>query len=226
MIYNNIKPAKFLFRPNRFIAEIEIEGKHEIAHVKNTGRCKELLIAGADIFVQEFDTALRKTKYDLISVYKGDRLINMDSQVPNKAFAEYAAQGRFLSNLSCIKGEVTYKSSRFDFYAETDSHKIFIEVKGVTLEKDNICMFPDAPTQRGIKHITELIDAAKNGYDAYIVFVVQMDNVTHFTPNYETHKEFGQMLKSAKANNVKLLAITSTITADSIVLKNEIPIIL
>lgn len=226
MKYNNIKAATFISRPNRFIAEIDINGNREIAHVKNTGRCKELFVAGADIYVQEFDTSARKTKYDIVSVYKGNRLINIDSQVPNKAFEEYAKQGHFIDSLTLLKGEVTYKNSRFDFYAEADERKMFIEIKGVTLEKDNVCLFPDAPTLRGVKHLTELIDAVKNGFEAYVVFVIQLDNVKHFTPNYETHNEFGQMLQCAKANNVKLIAITSTVTADSITFAKHIPIIL
>lgn len=225
MIYQNIFPATFISRPNRFIAEIKVNGKREIAHVKNTGRCKELLVPNAEIFVQEFDTPARKTKFDLISVYKGDRLINMDSQVPNKAFAEYVNVGKFLQNITVFKGEITYQKSRFDFYLERGEEKIFVEVKGVTLENDGICFFPDAPTLRGVKHITELIDATQNGYKTYIVFVVQMDNVKHFTPNYATHNEFGMMLHKSQLAGVNLIALTSIITPNSIEISSEIPII-
>ncbi|MEG1964663.1 MAG: DNA/RNA nuclease SfsA, partial [Oscillospiraceae bacterium] len=163
MIYQNIEKAIFLNRPNRFIANIDINGKTEVAHVKNTGRCKELLISGSTIFVQEIISSTRKTKYDLISVYKGDKLINIDSQAPNKVFCQWVEQGHFLPEITLIKPETKFGKSRFDFYLETKSKKIFVEVKGVTLEENGIVRFPDAPTQRGVKHLNELCDAHKAG---------------------------------------------------------------
>lgn len=214
MKYENIKKGKFIDRPNRFIAHVEIDGVVEICHVKNTGRCKELLVPKSTVFVQEFDSSKRKTKYDLISVYKGVRLINMDSQVPNKVVAEFLPN--IFDDIKHVKPESKYKNSRFDFYVETHNDKIFIEVKGVTLENDGIVMFPDAPTERGIKHINELIECKKDGYLAYIIFVIQMDNVKYFTPNNVTHEAFGKALKNAKEQGVQILAIDCNVTMDSI----------
>lgn len=216
MDYQNIKPAKFLSRPNRFIANIEINGKKEICHVKNTGRCKELLIPNASIFVQEVDSEHRKTKYDLISVYKGEKLINIDSQAPNKVFYEWLQNSNFFGNISLIKPESKYKNSRFDFYLETSKSKIFIEVKGVTLEEEGVVLFPDAPTERGVKHIIELSQCLKDGYEAYIVFIIQMQDVLYFTPNSKTHKAFAEQLKNAAEQGVKVIAIDSVVTETSI----------
>lgn len=224
MKYINIKKAKFLNRPNRFIAHIEIDGKEEICHVKNTGRCKELLIDNADVFVQEFDSPKRKTKFDLISVYKGERLINMDSQVPNKVFHEWVINSELFENIILIKPEHKYKNSRFDFYIETKTRKIFVEVKGVTLEENGVVMFPDAPTERGLKHINELIECMGEGYDAYIMFIIQMDDVSYFTPNIITHKEFGDTLLKAHKKGVKILALDCKITEDSIVANNYVEV--
>ena len=217
MIYSNIFLAKFLSRPNRFIAHIEIDGRPEIAHVKNTGRCKELLTDNATIFVQKSDNPNRKTKYDLIGVLKGERIINMDSQIPNKVFGEWAPGSGFFGNLTAIKAEKTYGSSRFDYYLETEKDKIFVEVKGVTLEKDGVVLFPDAPTERGVKHINELCQCVTDGYRAYIFFIIQMDNVKYFTPNRETHPEFADALKKAAANGVGVYALSCKVTENSIV---------
>jgi len=225
MIYKNIKKAKFLSRPNRFIAHILIDDKMEMAHVKNTGRCRELLSENADIFVDETNNLNRKTKYDLISVYKGSRLINMDSQIPNKVFSEWAKEGSFIDNIKILKAEQTYKDSRFDFYIETGNKKIFVEVKGVTLEEDGIAKFPDAPTERGLKHINGLIDAKKNGYDAYVIFIIQMSDIKCLTPNYKMHKEFGDTLRKAEKQGVNVIALTSIITKNSIVVEKEIPVV-
>ncbi|MFA9424201.1 MAG: DNA/RNA nuclease SfsA [Sedimentibacter sp.] len=216
MIYNNIKPAKFINRPNRFIANVEINGKSEICHVKNTGRCKELLTDNATVFVQEFDNPSRKTKYDLISVYKGDRLINMDSQVPNKVFHEWVKNSGLFENITLIKPEFKYGNSRFDFYIETLEKKIFVEVKGVTLEENNVVMFPDAPTLRGLKHVNELINSIDDGFEAYVVFIIQMDDVEYFTPNIKTHKELGEALVLAQEKGVKILALDCKVTENSI----------
>lgn len=216
MIYHNIKKAKFINRPNRFIANVEIDGKNEVCHVKNTGRCKELLTDNSIVFVQEFDSPKRKTKFDMISVYKGNMLVNIDSQVPNKVFHEWIIKSGFFENITLIKPEYKYKNSRFDFYIETLEKKIFIEVKGVTLEESGIALFPDAPTLRGLKHINELISSIDDGYEAYIFFIIQMKGVLYFTPNYITHKDFGDALKLAQKKGVKIVAIDCEVTENSI----------
>lgn len=224
MKYENIHRAKFISRTNRFIAKIEIDGKNEICHVKNTGRCKELLIPNADIFVQEFDSKIRKTKYDLISVYKGQRLINMDSQVPNKVFNEWVFKSDMFKNIHLIKPEQKYNNSRFDFYIEADDKKIFVEVKGVTLEEEGIVMFPDAPTERGLKHLNELSLSIDEGYEAYVVFIVQMKNVKYFTPNVKTHKVFADALKKSSQKGVKIMALDCDVEKDSITARDYVSI--
>ena len=224
MKYNNIKAAKFIDRPNRFIANIEIDGRSEVCHVKNTGRCRELLTDNASIFVQESDNPLRKTKYDLISVYKGHRLINMDSQAPNKVFHEWLKKGYLFENIKLIKPEYKYDKSRIDFYVEAVDRKILMEVKGVTLEENNVVMFPDAPTERGLKHINELARCLDEGYEAYVVFIVQMSSVSYFTPNNITHKEFGDALKRAEQKGVKILALDCVVTKDMIEAENYVDI--
>ena len=222
MTYKNIKLGKFVSRPNRFIANIEIDGNIEVCHVKNTGRCKELLVPGVTVYVQEFDSPLRKTKYDLISVCKGDRLVNMDSQAPNKVFKEWAKN--HFKNASLIKTEVKYKNSRFDFYIEENDEKIFVEVKGVTLEDNNVVLFPDAPTERGVKHINELCDSVKNGYKAYIFFVVQMSGVKYFTPNAKTHPEFAEALKTARQKGVNICCVDCIVTSDELKINNYVKV--
>lgn len=217
MIYNNIYRAKFLSRPNRFIAHVEIDGKTEVCHVKNTGRCKELLTDNATVFVQKSDNPNRKTQYDLIGVLKGEKMINMDSQIPNKVFGEWAKSSGFFGNLTLIKAEKTYGNSRFDYYLETETDRIFVEVKGVTLEEDGVVMFPDAPTERGVKHINELCHCTKEGYKAYIFFIIQMDDVKYFTPNRKTHSAFADALKNAAENGVGIYALDCKVTEDSIV---------
>ena len=224
MKYNHIEEGIFLARPNRFIAEVSIEGKSEICHVKNTGRCKELLIPGASIYTQRNENPNRKTKLDLISVYKGDTLVNMDSQVPNKVVEDWIKEGNFLEEITFLKREQTYGNSRFDIYVEGEGKKIFMEVKGVTLEEDHVAMFPDAPTQRGVKHIEELIKCKEEGYEAYIFFVIQMKGVTSFTPNDKTHPEFAEALKRAKLAGVRILAYDCIITRDSITIDSPIPV--
>ena len=226
MIYKNVRDAKFISRPNRFIAHIEIDGKVEIAHVKNTGRCAELFVPDAHIFVEECDNTNRKTKYDIIGVKKGNKIINIDSQVPNKVFGEYVADGKFLDNVIYVKPETTYKNSRFDFYIETENEKIFVEVKGVTLEENGIARFPDAPTERGVKHINELVDAVKNGYNAYIVFVIQMKEISHFEPNRNMHKEFADALLYAHKNGVNILALDCIVGADSLCIDKNVDVFL
>jgi len=225
MQYENILQGKFIARPNRFIAHVEINGNMEICHVKNTGRCKELLIPGVTVFVQESDNPNRKTKFSLISVIKGDRIINMDSQVPNKVVHEWILKGNLFTDVTLIKPETTYNKSRFDFYIETKNIKAFIEVKGVTLEDQGIVRFPDAPTERGVKHIRELCDCIKDGYESYIIFVIQMKNVTHFEPNVETHKEFAEALKEAKKQGVHIIAVDCKVNENSIDIVDYVKVI-
>lgn len=229
MKYSNIKEAIFLRRPNRFIAFCEIDGKEEKVHVKNTGRCKELLIPGVKVYLEHSDNPNRKTAYSLIAVRKGDRLINMDSQIPNKVVYEALASGALV--LPGLEGrdirvqpEKTYKNSRFDAYVETEKDKAFIEVKGVTLEEDGIVRFPDAPTERGVKHIYELIDAAANGFKAYIIFIIQMKDVKYFTPNVITHEAFGVALKEAVSKGVQVLAYDCTVESDFIILDSPVQV--
>jgi len=220
MKYDNITQGTFLSRPNRFIAQVEIEGTVHTCHVKNTGRCKELLVKGARVILQESNNPDRKTKYDLISVYKGNRLVNMDSQAPNKIFGEYIS--KLFKDVTCVRPETVYGSSRFDFYIEADGKRLFAEVKGVTLESDNEAMFPDAPTERGVKHIIELCKAVEEGYEAYIVFIIQMKGIKSFSPNDKTHPQFGDALRSAKKAGVNIIAldcnvIEGEVTAENIV---------
>ena len=224
MKYKNIIKAKFILRPNRFIAHVEIKGQTEIAHVKNTGRCKELLKEGATVYVQKSDNPLRKTKYDLITVEKNKMLINMDSQAPNKVFDEWVKQGNFISNISLIKPECKYGNSRFDFYIEADERKLFVEIKGVTLEDNGVVMFPDAPTERGVKHIRELCECVSKGYEGYIFFIIQMEKCNYFTPNKVTHPEFAEALKFASKCGVNIKALNCTVTFDELKILNEVEV--
>lgn len=216
MIYKDISTGTFINRPNRFIAHVEIDGHIEICHVKNTGRCKELLVPNCIVYVERADNTARKTKYSLIAVQKGDRIINMDSQIPNKAVHEWLLEGNLFQDTVLIKPEKVYGNSRFDFYIETSGQKIFMEVKGVTLEENGIVRFPDAPTKRGVKHINELISCTKEGYEAYILFVIQMSGVKRFEPNDVTHPEFGMTLKKAKEQGVHVLAYDCEVRPESL----------
>ncbi|MBO5408704.1 MAG: DNA/RNA nuclease SfsA [Clostridia bacterium] len=229
MKYQTVIQGRFLSRPNRFIAYVEIDGKEEICHVKNTGRCKELLIPGATVYLEPAANPERKTKYDLIAVEKttegGIKLINMDSQAPNRVFLEWAP--KFFGENAQIIPEKKYKNSRFDCYVESeDGRHHFVEVKGVTLEKDGVVSFPDAPTQRGIKHIFELCDCVKNGFSAYLFFVIQMKDVKYFTPNRKTHPEFADALLQAKQAGVKIYAVDCDITSDSMTIHDFVETIL
>jgi sugar fermentation stimulation protein A len=230
MIYRDVFAAKFVARPNRFIAEVAIEGIPAIAHVKNTGRCHELLIPGAIVYLAKSDSPLRKTQYDLVSVQKGSRLINMDSQAPNRVFYEHLQSGQYIENITLIKPEAAYGHSRFDFYVEAARtgqagiRKIFIEVKGVTLEEEGTARFPDAPTERGVKHLRELSASLHDGYEAQVVFVVQMNGVRCFTPNDKTHAAFGAALREAKAAGVKVTALDCSIALDSLSIGKEIEV--
>lgn len=226
MKYERIKVGTFVERPNRFIAYVNIAGRKETVHVKNTGRCRELLVPGATVYVQESDNPNRKTKWDLIGVKKGNRMINMDSQITNAVVKEWIEKGNLFANPSLIKPETTYGQSRFDLYVEEGERKAFIEVKGVTLEEDGIVRFPDAPTERGVKHVEELCHAVSEGYEAYVIFVIQMDKVSYFTPNERTHKAFGDALRKAKKAGVHILAYDCKVKKDSISLYKEVPVIL
>ncbi len=220
MKYKNIVKGVFLERPNRFIAHCLIDGKEEICHVKNTGRCKELLVKDSTVYLQKADNPNRKTKYDLISVQKGERLINMDSQIVNSVALEFIPD--LFHDITFVKPEYKYGNSRFDIYVETKTDKIFIEVKGVTLENDGIVSFPDAPTQRGVKHLKELQKAVAEGYRAYVLFVVQMSDIKYFEPNIKTHPEFAKELKKAKDNGVIPLAFDCAVTPDRIEIRKPV----
>lgn len=227
MRYERITQGSFLERPNRFLAYAELAGKKEVIHVKNTGRCAELLKPGAVIYVQESQNPERKTKWDLIAVEKGDRIINMDSQIPNRVVQEWIEEGNLFENVRLVKPETTYCNSRFDLYVETgDKRKIFIEVKGVTLEENGVVRFPDAPSERAVKHLEELGHAVKEGYEAYVFFVIQMKGVRYFTPNRDTHPAFCDALKRAQAAGVHVLAYDCEVSADSIEVNEEVPVVL
>ncbi|MBO7252365.1 MAG: DNA/RNA nuclease SfsA [Oscillospiraceae bacterium] len=223
MRYRNMIPGTFLSRPNRFIAHVLIDGKEEVVHVKNTGRCRELLPHGAQVWCEVSDNPNRKTKYDLITVKKGDRLINMDSQAPNIAAGEWLRSGG-LGNAENIRAEVKHGDSRFDFAFTLEGKPCFLEVKGVTLEKDGICAFPDAPTQRGAKHLLELKQAVLDGYGAYILFVIQMSDVQYLHPNDLTDPQFGTALREAAANGVTVLAVDCAVQTDTMVIGSQIPV--
>ena len=223
MKYNSIVQGVFKSRPNRFIAYVEIDGVQETVHVKNTGRCKELLVPDAHVILEVSDNPSRKTKYDLISVYKDKTgLINMDSQAPNKVVGEWLnnqkGKLKYFNNITFIKPEYTYGNSRIDFYFEYSGKKALMEVKGVTLEKNGTAYFPDAPTLRGIKHLKELERAVNEGYESYVAFVIQMEGVDYVYPNMDTHPEFGYTLERVKAAGVKVLNLGCRVEEDSILI--------
>ncbi len=224
MKYQNIERAVFIERPNRFIAYVETDRGREICHVKNTGRCRELLIPDATVYVQRNDNPSRKTKLDLIGVQKNQYLINMDSQAPNDAVKEWLMAGNLFSAQARIYSEKTYGDSRFDFYIEDGERKAFMEVKGVTLEIDGVCRFPDAPTERGVKHIKELVKCMEDGYEAYILFVIQMSPVKYLEPNDITHQAFGDALREAFKAGVHVMARDCRITADCMEIMNEVEV--
>lgn len=213
MIYKQIYKAKFIERPNRFIAHVELNGKKEIVHVKNTGRCRELLLPGAEVILSYSDSKARKTAYDLIAVYKpGLGLVNIDSHAPNAVVREWLNTQGF----DYVKPEFTYGASRIDFYMEKDGQKYLMEVKGCTLERNGIGYFPDAPTERGVKHIRELVNAVKEGYKVYLAFVIQMEGVNEVLPNIEMHPEFGMAMEEARTEGVKVLFLKCKVLEDSI----------
>lgn len=225
MNYGTVVPGRFLARPNRFIAHVELDGQTQICHVKNTGRCGELLVPGAQVYLEDFgpDTK-RKTRYDLIAVEKGSLLINMDSQAPNKAVEEFLRVGGLWESPTLVRPETKWGNSRFDFYLEQGERKAFLEVKGVTLEQEGLALFPDAPTQRGVKHLEELTAAAAAGFEAYVLFLIQMKGVHTFRPNWELHPQFGQALVQAAQSGVHVLAYDCRVTPSTMVLDAPVPV--
>ncbi len=223
MRYGNMVPGRFLARPNRFIAHIEINGQTEICHVKNTGRCRELLPVGAQVWCQQFDNPNRKTKFDLIAVQKGRRIINMDSQAPNLAAGQWLRAGG-LGVIENLRSEVFHGDSRFDFAFTKEGRDCFLEVKGVTLETDGICAFPDAPTERGAKHLRGLTRAVQEGFGAYVLFVIQMSDVAYLQPNEATDPAFAQALREAAAAGVAILAMDCHVTPEEMALRKPVEV--
>ena len=229
MEYRHIVPGKFIKRPNRFIAHVETEEGVQICHVKNTGRCKELLVPGCTVYLEESDNPKRKTRFDLIAVEKeregaSPLLINMDSQAPNKVFGEWAAAGNLRPDLTLLRPETTYGNSRFDYYWEASEKKGFVEIKGVTLEEEGVVRFPDAPTERGVKHIEELIAAHEAGYETAICFIVQMEGMEWVEPNDVTHPAFGEALRKAAKAGVKVMALECHVTPGTLEAVRPIPV--
>lgn len=217
MQYQSVVPGRFLSRPNRFIARVLLDGAEEVVHVKNTGRCRELLVPGATVYLAPGENPNRKTRYDLIAVEKGSLLVNMDSQATNRVFGEWAGAGQFRAGLTLLRPETVWGNSRFDFYWEDAAgHKGFVEVKGVTLEENGHARFPDAPTLRGVKHLEELALCRAEGYEAAVCFVLQMGGMTDFAPNDATHPAFGEALRRAAAHGVEVLAMECAVTPDSL----------
>lgn len=224
MRYGEIVKATFLSRPNRFIAHVDIDGADTVVHVKNTGRCRELLVPGVTVYLEKGTTPNRKTPYDLVTVEKGSRLVNMDAQAPNKVFAEFART--FAPAATTVHSEVVYGQSRLDFCLETPGGLHYVEVKGVTLENDGHVTFPDAPTERGIKHLRELMHAVEEGHRATVFFVVQMADVIDFGPNDENHAAFGETLRQAAAAGVNVVAYECHVTPKTVKITREVPVVL
>lgn len=226
MQYKTICPAVFLERPNRFVALVELDGQRETVHVKNTGRCRELLRPGRRVWLAEGETPARKTRYDLVAVDKDGLLVNMDAQAPNRVFAEWAGGGNFIPGLTLLRPETVWGQSRFDFYWEAGERRGFVEVKGCTLEEDGLCRFPDAPTERGVKHLRELTACLAEGYEAAVCFVVQMEGMKRFSPNDATHPAFGDALRAASAAGVQVLAQGCHVEPDSLTITHRVPVVL
>ena len=226
MQYQRIEKGRFLSRPNRFIAHVELDGRTEVVHVKNTGRCRELLIPGATVYLEKSDNPARKTQYDLIAVEKGTLLVNMDAQAPNQVFREWAEAGNFQEGLTLLRPETTWGDSRFDFYWEAGDRRGFVEVKGVTLEEDGHACFPDAPTERGVKHLNELARCQTDGYEAAVCFVLQMAGMKDFAPNDRTHPAFGDALRQASQAGVRIMARECIVTPDSLTIGAAVPVLL
>ena len=231
MQYRAVKKAVFLSRPNRFIAQVALEGAEETVHVKNTGRCRELLVPGAAVYLSEGSNPARKTRFDLVAVEKArpgrpPLLVNMDAQAPNAVFREWAEGGGFVPGLTLLRPETTWGRSRFDFYWEAGARRGFVEVKGVTLEEDGHARFPDAPTQRGVKHLEELIACQEEGYEAAVCFVIQMAGMGNFAPNDATHPAFGAALRRAAEAGVRVLAMECAVTPDTLTVTAPVPVLL
>ena len=226
MKYQTIVPAKFIERPNRFVAYVELAGKREKVHVKNTGRCRELLRPGVQVYLAGSDNPKRATAYDLVAVEKNGQIVNMDSQAPNKVVGEWLLREQLFPGLIAVHPERGYGNSRFDFYVETKEERIFLEVKGVTLEENGVVQFPDAPSQRAVKHLEELIQAGREGYKTCVIFVIQMRGVQYLLPNRKTHRAFAETLAKARAAGVELYAYECAVTADSMEITNPVPVFL
>lgn len=226
MKYNSIIKGEFIKRLNRFVALCRIDGEDIYCHVKNTGRCKEILVEGAECFLEVSSNPQRKYRYSLVIVKKGEWLINIDSQAPNKAVGEFLKEGKLFSDISFIQPEKSFGNSHFDFYFEHGGKKAFLEVKGVTLEKDGAVFFPDAPTERGTKHLNELCDCVEQGYEAYAFFVVQMKNVKAFSPNDSTDFAFGKALRAAADKGVKIICCDCSVTENEMLIEAAVPVIL
>ncbi|MBQ3136379.1 MAG: DNA/RNA nuclease SfsA [Clostridia bacterium] len=224
MKYSNIQKAIFVSRPNRFVAKVNIDGKETYVHVKNTGRCRELLTEGAEVWLEKSDNPGRKYQYSLISVKKGGRMVNMDSQAPNKAVGEWLSEGVLFPDIKLIKAECKYGNSRFDFYVEYGDKRAFIEVKGVTLENGGVVSFPDAPTERGSKHLRELCECRNEGYEAYVIFVIQMKDVLYFTSNEKNDPVFAHTLENANKAGVSILAYDCLVTENEIKICNRVKV--
>ena len=222
MRYDNIREGTFLSRPNRFIAHVLLDGADTVCHVKNTGRCRELLVPGARVILNRGTNPARRTAYDLVSVYKGERLINMDSQSPNDIAAEYLP--RLFPALTVLRREVRWGDSRFDFYGVQGDRPFFLEVKGVTLEREGMVLFPDAPTERGAKHLRELSQLKQTGMDAHVLFVVQMSSVTALRANRETDPAFADALLAARAAGVCVHAVDCLVSPDTVVAHEPVPV--
>lgn len=224
MRYGEILPAVFLSRPNRFIAHVLVEGEEVVCHVKNTGRCRELLRPEARVWLEKGTNPKRKTAYDLVTVEKGRRLVNMDAQAPNKIFGEWAL--RLEAGIRSVRPEVAFGDSRLDFLLETEQGRHYVEVKGVTLEEGGHVFFPDAPTERGVRHLHTLMRAVEQGHRATVFFVVQIADVLDFSPNDSTDPAFGQALRQAAAAGVQVLAFTCQVTPEEVTMDRQIPVIL
>ena len=218
MEYNKTVKATFIERPNRFVAKVKLNGDEIYCHVKNTGRCRELLVPGATVWLEDSENPARKYRYSLVTVQKGDRLVNMDSQAPNKAVGEWLKNDGYFKDVRLLKPESRYGSSRFDFYCEYEDKKAYIEVKGVTLENADVVSFPDAPTQRGARHVKELAECINEGFEAYIIFVVQMKNVLYFEPNSVNDPDFASALKQAHKQGVKIIAVDCSVSENEMII--------
>lgn len=223
--YDRIRTGFFESRPNRFIAQVKLDGRIETCHVKNTGRCRELLIPGASVYLQEADKPERKTRFDLVAVRHQDgRIVNIDSQIPNKIVGEWLEKGQLFSKAAQIYPERRFGNSRFDFYVEDGKRKAFLEVKGVTLDEGGTARFPDAPTERGVRHMRELVSCLEAGYEAYLIFVVQMKGIREVQANWVRHREFGEVLAEIADRGVQVLAFDCQVTSEEIVLDQQLPV--